>query len=57
MVSVLAEGAITDAGGDVVFATPYATVEAGVNKDQVQLTWPEPVKGRVQITTRVDKPV
>ncbi len=57
VVSVLAEGAITDAGGDVVFATPYATVEAGVNKDQVQLTWPEPVKGRVQITTRVDKPV
>ena len=40
-----------------VFAMPYATTEVGTGKDQVSLTWPEPVKGRVHVTARVDKPV
>ena len=57
VVSVVAEGPVTGAGGAPVFAAPYSTVEAGADRDQVQLTWPSPVKGRVQITTRVDKPV
>ncbi|NNE80044.1 MAG: right-handed parallel beta-helix repeat-containing protein [Silicimonas sp.] len=55
--AAVAEGAITNAGSGDVFATPYVTTEVGAAKDQVSLTWPEPVKGRVHVTVRVDKPV
>lgn len=55
--SVVSEGAVTSAGGADVFAMPYATTEVGASRDQVSLTWPEAVKGRVHVTARVDKPV
>ena len=55
--SVVAEGPILDASSLPVFAMPYATTEAGSGQDQVLLTWPEPVRGRIHVTVRADKPV
>ncbi|NNE88927.1 MAG: right-handed parallel beta-helix repeat-containing protein [Silicimonas sp.] len=55
--SVVAEGAVTNGSALGIFAMPYATTEAGAAKDQIALTWPEAVKGRVHVTARVDKPV
>jgi hypothetical protein len=55
--SVVAEGAITNAGAAPVFAMPYVTTETGTGQNEVTLTWPEAVKGRVHVTARVDKPV
>ena len=55
--SVVTEGAVTNAGGAGSFAQPYITPEVGAAKDQISLTWPEPVKGRVHVTARVDKQV
>jgi len=57
VVSLAAEGAITNTGGADVFAMPYVATETGAGQDEVTLTWPEPVKGRVHVTGRVDKPV
>ncbi|MEO9824325.1 MAG: right-handed parallel beta-helix repeat-containing protein [Paracoccaceae bacterium] len=55
--SVVSEGAVTNASAAPVFAMPYATTETGVGRDQIALSWPEAVKGRVHVTARVDKPV
>lgn len=57
VVSLVMEGAITNSSGVGVFAVPYVTTETGAGQDEVTLTWPEPVKGRVHVTGRVDKPV
>jgi hypothetical protein len=55
--SLVAEGAITNASDTSVFAMPFVTTESGASQSEVTLTWPEPVKGRVHVTARVDKPV
>ena len=55
--AVVSEGAITNGSAVDVFAMPYVTTEVGASQDQVSLSWPEPVKGRVHVTARVDKPV
>ena len=55
--SIVAEGAITNAASADVFAFPYVTTETGTSQGEVTLTWPEPVKGRVHVTARVDRPV
>ena len=55
--SVVTEGAVTNISAQDVFAMPYATTEVGVDKNQISLSWPEAVKGRVHVTARVDKPV
>ncbi len=55
--SLVTEGAITNAGSATSFALPFVTTETGVDQNEVTLTWPEPVKGRVHVTARVDKPV
>ena len=54
--SVVAEGAVTNSANTSVFGVPFVTVETGASQDQITLTWPEPVKGRVNVTARVDKP-
>ncbi|MDJ0640274.1 MAG: glycosyl hydrolase family 28-related protein [Paracoccaceae bacterium] len=54
---VVTEGAITNGGNADVFAMPYVTTETGASQGEVTLTWPEPVKGRVHVTARVDRPV
>jgi hypothetical protein len=57
VVALVTEGAILNASGATVFAMPYATTEAGASQDEVSLTWPEPVRGRIHVTVRADKPV
>jgi Pectate lyase superfamily protein len=57
VVSLVTEGAIQNAADATVFAMPFVTTEVGASQDQVALTWPEAVKGRVHVTARVDKPV
>jgi hypothetical protein len=54
--SVVAENAITNAGGADVFAMPYVTTNYGAQNNLVQLTWPEACKGRVTMTSRMDNP-
>ncbi len=53
--SVVAESDLTNAAGDQVFAMPLVDLQYGPNKDQVLLTWPEPVKGRLHVTVRADR--
>ncbi|QMU58602.1 MAG: right-handed parallel beta-helix repeat-containing protein [Boseongicola sp.] len=55
--SIVPEGAIQNVANGGVFALPYVTTEVGVSKNQVSLNWPEPVRGRVHVTTRVDRPI
>ncbi len=55
--SVVTEDAVTNASEATSFALPFVTTETGSGQDEVTLTWPEPVKGRVHVTARVDKPV
>ncbi len=55
--AVVVEGALQNAANAAVFAMPYVTTEVGSEQNQVSLTWPEAVRGRAQVTLRVDKPV
>ena len=55
VVAAIADDAVTNAAGDGVFAAPRAG--RSVTSDVFTLTWPEPVKGRVQVTVRGDTPV
>ncbi|RZW05333.1 MAG: right-handed parallel beta-helix repeat-containing protein [Rhodobacteraceae bacterium] len=55
--SIVAEGAIVNAADAAVYAMPHITTEVGAAQDQVSLTWPEAVRGRVHVTARADKPV
>ncbi|MEX5729893.1 hypothetical protein Ga0609869_003246 [Rhodovulum iodosum] len=55
--AIVAENQISDAGGGTVAAMPYARVEQGTNRNQVILTWPDPCRGRVNVTVRMDNPV
>ncbi len=54
--SVQVEGAATNAAGATVWALPYVTPNHGSSSNLVRLTWPEPVKGRVIVTSRMDNP-
>ncbi|MHC0054818.1 glycosyl hydrolase family 28-related protein [Actibacterium sp. D379-3] len=56
LVAMTTEGKIEDGSGAVVSAFPYAKVEQGTDKNEVHLVWPDPVKGRVQVTARMDNP-
>ncbi len=55
--SVVPEGAIRNSADAVVSAMPYVNVNAGTQNQYVQLVWPEPCRGTVQVTVRVDKPI
>ncbi len=55
--AVVAEGEILDASGSRVTAMPYVNVNAGAQNQYVQLVWPSPCRGTVQVTVRVDKPI
>ena len=57
VVAVVAEGAITNGAGAAQFVAPYAQVEQGAGGQFANLKWPSAVKGRVQVTLRVDNPV
>lgn len=55
--AVSTQGMIRGSGGGAVWAMPYATTRYGGNENQVRLSWPEPCRGRVQITARMDTPI
>ena len=55
--SVVTEGPIINTSGSYVYHFPRVAPNAGANNDQVQLSFPEDVRGSVQVTARVDKPV
>lgn len=57
VISVVAEGEITNGAGDAVAHMPAAVPNAGAAYKYVQLKWPENVKGKVRVTTRVDNPL
>ncbi|MFC7704386.1 glycosyl hydrolase family 28-related protein [Plastorhodobacter daqingensis] len=54
--SVMAEGPLLNGAGQLRGNMPYAMVEQGPNRSQIQLHWPEAVRGRAQVTVRVDNP-
>ena len=54
--SIVSEDPITNSANSTVFSTPYVTTNYGANNNLVQLTWPEPCKGRVVVTSRMDNP-
>lgn len=56
VVSVMPEGPLRDNGNAITFAAPYAEVRQGNDADRIALKWPEPLKGRVQVTLRCDRP-
>ncbi len=55
--AVVAQGEIRNAANATVSALPYSVVNAGASNKYVQLVWPEPCRGSVQVTVRVDKPI
>ncbi|MCA0044147.1 glycosyl hydrolase family 28-related protein [Celeribacter litoreus] len=55
--SLVVRNGLTNAYGNDVFATPYATVNYGAESNQVRLTFPEPVQGKIQMVARVDRPL
>jgi hypothetical protein len=57
VVSVVAEGAITNGSNVTQFTVPYVTTNDGANNNFVRLTWEVPVKGRVHVTARTDRPI
>lgn len=54
---LVAEGAITTGAGAAQYVMPYVQVEQGSGGKQVNLRWPQDVKGRVHVTLRCDNPV
>jgi hypothetical protein len=55
--AVVAEGLIRNASNNQVEGMPYVEVNQGANNDRIQLVWPEPCRGTVMVTTRVDNPI
>ena len=55
--SVVCEGEILNGSDQRVTAQPYVNVNAGPEYKYIQLVWPEPCRGTVQVTTRVDNPI
>jgi len=54
--AVVPEGPVTDAAGTPVTALPFARTERGPGKDDVEIVWPVPAKGRAVVTVRTDNP-
>jgi hypothetical protein len=52
--SVLAQGALRNSNNVRQWETPYADVAQGGNRDQIRLNWETPVRGRVQVSVRMD---
>ncbi|MDU8943463.1 right-handed parallel beta-helix repeat-containing protein [Ovoidimarina sediminis] len=55
--AMVTEGPVQSGLGADVSAMPYVTTNDGPAKNQVRLTWPEPVSGRVHVTSRTDRPI
>lgn len=54
---LVAEGMITNASNVGQYVMPYVQVEQGTGGGLASLRWPTAVKGKMQVTVRVDNPV
>ena len=52
--SVMPQGAITNSGGNAVFAFPWSVGEQGTNNREVHLNWGTAVRGSVRYAVRMD---
>ncbi|SFJ92846.1 glycosyl hydrolase family 28-related protein [Celeribacter neptunius] len=55
--SLVFRNAMTNGSGSTVYHRPYVTVNYGASANQLRLTFPEAVKGTVNVVTRMDKPI
>lgn len=53
--ALVAQGPITS-GGATQFTTPYALAAEGSGRNLVRLVWPQPSKGQMNVTVRMDSP-
>lgn len=54
--SILPVQAIRNASNTAVFAQPYVDPANGANTDAFRVIWPEPVRGQVRFSVRMDNP-
>ncbi len=54
---MVTEGEILNGAGTAVHYNPAVVPNAGTEYKYVQLRWPEPVRGKVRLSVRVDNPV
>ncbi|MBW7055733.1 glycoside hydrolase family 55 protein [Paracoccus bogoriensis] len=54
--SVVNETALLNSAGQRVDAAPHVQVEIGTTRRQIRLTWAQPLRGRVCIYARMDRP-
>ena len=54
--SIVAEGPITDGSGNRVDGLPWTETEVGSSKRQIRLNWSSPVKGKICVYARMDRP-
>ncbi|HBD90890.1 MAG TPA: hypothetical protein DC061_10000 [Gemmobacter sp.] len=54
---VVADGALRDSGNVANYAAAHSDTEQGDDGDRITLRWPEPLRGKVWVTIRCDKPV
>ena len=57
VMSVVAEGPITNAANVTQWVTNHVLVEQGPSDNQIQVKWPSAVKGKVQVVLRCDNPL
>ena len=48
--------AIRNGSNSAVFAQPFVSPKQGANDDEFHIVWPEPVKGQVRYSVRMDNP-
>ncbi len=52
--SIVAQGAIRNAGNFARYDMPFARQIQGVDRNQIRVNWPEPVTGTVLVQVRMD---
>lgn len=56
VVGLVFEGAVSNSANATQYVTPYVQVEQGAGAQFANLKWPVAVKGKAQVTIRVDNP-
>ncbi len=52
--AIVALGPIRNSSNVVQYVMPYAQLNQGANRDQIRITWPSAVRGRVHVKVRMD---
>lgn len=53
--AVIPEGSLRNAAGAVTYPAPYVRLNEGSGKNEVDLIWPEAVRGTVRVLVRIDR--